>query len=76
MKTFDLTSGTGKLELAMQALKAADLRAEPYWNDEAHRRFQETYLVPLEPKVRGLIEAVQHLAEVLAAAERQCGENY
>jgi hypothetical protein len=73
MKTCDLSAGAAKLELALESLHAADAEANQYWSDEAHRKFRETYVAALEPKVRRLLDAVQRLAEVLAAAERQCG---
>ncbi len=70
-----MNSGASKLELAMQSLFAAHAEAQQYWSDEAQRKFQEAYLAPVEPKVRGLLDAIHRLAEVLAAAERQCGIN-
>lgn len=73
MRNWDLTSGAAKLELAMQSLQTARAEARQYWNDEAHDKFQETYLAPMEPKLRNLLDAVHRLAEVLANAERQCG---
>ncbi|MBN2580974.1 MAG: hypothetical protein JXB10_18475 [Pirellulales bacterium] len=73
MKTCDLSAGAAKLELAMESLHAADAEANHYWSDEAHCKFQETYVAPLDPKVRRLLDAIQRLAEVLAVAERQCG---
>jgi hypothetical protein len=73
MRNWDLTSGLAKLDLAMDNLLAASHEAEQYWNDDARRKFQGTYIEPLEPRVRGVIDAVRRLAEVLANAERQCG---
>ena len=75
MKSWDLNSGTTKLELAMQSLQVAETEVEQYWTDEAYKKFQETYIAPLEPKVRSLLDAIHRLAEVLASAERQCGMN-
>ena len=73
MKTWDLTAGAAKLKLALESLHAAGAQVEQYWHDEAQRKFQETYLASLEPQVRSLLDAIKHLAEVLASAERQCG---
>jgi hypothetical protein len=73
VKTWDLTAGAGKLELALESLHTARIEVEKYWSDEAERKFQGTYVTPLEPKVRSLLDALQRLGEVLAAAERQCG---
>ena len=57
----------------MQSLFAANAEARHYWSDEAQRNFEEKYVLPLEPSVRGVLDAVHRLAEVLSAAERQCG---
>jgi hypothetical protein len=75
MRNWDLTSGTAKLGLAMESLIAANNEVEQYWNDEAHAKFQELYIEPLEPKVRNVLDAIRRLSEVLATAERQCGMN-
>ncbi len=75
MRNWDLNSGASKLELAMQSLFAANAEARQYWCDEAERKFEEAYIAPLEPKVRGVLDAINRLAEVLLAAERQCGIN-
>jgi hypothetical protein len=75
MKSWDLTSGASKLELSMQSLQMACAEAQQYWSDEAQRKYQETYIAPLEPKVRNVLDAIHRLAEVLANAERQCGIN-
>jgi hypothetical protein len=73
MRNWDFTSGEAKLELGMKALQSADAQAEEYWRDEAHRKFQELYLEPLEPKIRSMLIAVHRLGEVLAAAANDCG---
>jgi len=73
MKSWDFNSGASKLVLALQSLQAAETEAQQYWSDEAHGKFHETYLAPLEPKVRSLLDSVHRLAEVLAGADRECG---
>jgi hypothetical protein len=73
MKTWDLTSGAAKLELAMQSLQAASAMAEEYWSDDAYRKFRETYIEPMEPKVRNVLDAIHRLRDLLTSAESQCG---
>jgi hypothetical protein len=73
MKTWDFSTGAAKLELAMKALQLADSELEPYWTDAAHKKFQETYIEPLEPKIRSMLEAIHRVSEVFELAERQCG---
>ena len=73
MKTWDLTAGAGQLEEAIELLQRARANALEQWNDETNRKFQETYLVPLEPRLRRALDAIHRLAQVLDAAERECG---
>ncbi len=72
MKTWDLNSGAGKIELAMEVFQRAWRDAKTHWNDETSRKFQEEYLVPLEPKVKRALDGIHRLSEVLANAEREC----
>jgi hypothetical protein len=73
MKSWDFSSGAAKLELAMKSLQLADAELEQYWTDAAHQKFQETYLEPLEPRIRSMLEAIHRVSEVFEIAERQCG---
>lgn len=72
MRLWDLTAGAAKLELAVKTLqtKAADIGDA--WSDEAYARFLETYLEPIEPRLKSMIDAIHRLSDVLNAAERQC----
>jgi len=45
------------------------------WQDDKFREFQETFLEPLEPRMRALVTSICELAEVLGKAERDCGSN-
>lgn len=73
MKNWDLTSGAAKMGLALDSLMAISVDTEQYWNDAARSQFQETYIEPLDPKVKALLDAIRRLAEVLGNADRQCG---
>jgi len=72
MRLFDLTSGAAKLEMALKTLetKAADIGDD--WSDDAYARFLETYLEPIRPRLKTMVDAVHRLSEVLSTAERQC----
>jgi hypothetical protein len=73
MKFCDLTGCAARLSLATKTLvKAAD-EADQHWDDDASRRFRETYLLPLDAKMRDALEAIRRLEQVLAGAERECG---
>ena len=75
MKSWDLATGAGKMELAQERLKAACDEAERYWSDDAYRKFHESYIATVDPKIRNVLDALHRLSEVIAAAERQCGRN-
>lgn len=72
MKGWDLTTPIAKLELAHKSLRTTMAAVDPQWTDSARREFWETYLEPIDPNVRGMLEAIARLSEVLVAAERQC----
>ena len=73
MKSCDLDVGRAKLELALKSLRITLTAVEREWNDEAQRKFRENHLVAVEPRCRSMFEAIGRMAEVLAAAERDCG---
>ncbi len=73
MKSCDLRSGAAKLELAVKTFRVTLASVEQQWNDESHRRFRENHLAAVEPHIRNMNDAIGHLAEAIAAAERDCG---
>jgi hypothetical protein len=75
MRNVDVNAGAAKLELALKTFRTTFAAVESQWTDAARRDFQETHLAPLEPKVKNMVDAITRLAEVLAAAERQCGSD-
>jgi uncharacterized protein YukE len=72
VRNFDLHAGAGKLEQALKLFRTTFTSVEQQWTDAARREFQETYVAPMEPNVSNFLDAVSRLAEVLAAAERDC----
>lgn len=73
MMSSDLAASAARLELSLKTFRTTSAAVEPQWTDSARREFQETYLTPLETNARNMLDAIARLAEVLAAAERQCG---
>ncbi|MEN6408066.1 MAG: hypothetical protein ABFC77_16550 [Thermoguttaceae bacterium] len=73
MKQADIGGGAAKLELAMKTLRTTLASVDQQWNDAARRDFQDAHLASVDPNVRNMREAVIRLADVVAAAERQCG---
>jgi hypothetical protein len=76
MNSSDMLANSAKLELALKTFRTTFSAVDQQWIDTAKNDFQETYLDPMEPKVRGILAAIARLAEVLAAAEHQCGSEY
>jgi hypothetical protein len=74
MKRWDLNSGCAKLDQALKSLHAACREIGTQWDDATYHRFLDTYVAPLEPRVKNLVNAARRLAEVLNTAERQCGD--
>ena len=72
MKSFDLTSGAARLENAMRVLQAVRLEVMSHWTDKNSQSFDETYLEPLENKVKRVLEVAGHMSEVLSTAQRDC----
>ena len=75
MKHSDLNATAAKLEAAKKTFEIAFAAVEPKWTDAARRDFQETYLTPMDAKVRSMGQAITRLAGLLADAERQCGDS-
>ncbi len=75
VRNWDLSGGAARLELAVEDLKAARADSSRYWHDGTSKRFDEAYLLPLDPKVRRALDAVHRLAEILSQARRECGSD-
>ena len=55
MKNADLNASAAKLELALKTFRTTFAAVDPQWTDAARRDFQETYLEPMEPKVKNML---------------------
>ena len=75
MKRSNIYASAAKLELALKTLRTTIAAIDPKWTDAARRDFQETYLEPIEPNVKNMLDAISHLTTVLAGAERECGDS-
>ncbi len=74
MRGCDPTMIAAKLEMAKEALDHAGSEVASQWDDSTHGSFHGQFLVPLDPKVKRALEAIRHLAETIAKAERECSE--
>ena len=75
MKHSDVNASAAKIDLALKTFRTTFAAGDPQWTDVARRDFQATYLAPMDQKVKGMVQAITRLAEVLAGAERQCGSD-
>ena len=75
MKSCDLSAGAAKLELALKSLRTTLAAVEQQWNDETNRKFHENHLAAVDPTVRGMFDAIARMHEIIAAAERHCGDS-
>ncbi len=72
MKICDLHTGTGRLMRAAKTLRERWGETNAEWNDSASQQFEQAFLKPLGPEVQLTLTAIQRLAEVLEAAEKEC----
>lgn len=72
MRGCDPDGIAARIELALDTFKKAKIEIDAQWDDEARRAFDDSFLVPMEPKVRRALEAIHHLADLLHKAERDC----
>jgi hypothetical protein len=75
VKSCDLSSGAAKLELAIKSLRVTLSAVETQWTDQTHHKFHEEHLAPIEPTVRKMFDAIARIADVIAAAERDCNDD-
>jgi len=72
VRTWDLTGGAAKLQMAMKSLQEASAEVAETWDDPAFRAIEDNYLRPVEPQLKVLLEALGRLQEVLVNASRDC----
>jgi hypothetical protein len=72
VKNWDLNAGAARLELALEALRKTTAEVGESWSDQTYEDFRQSYLVPLEPKVRTALDAVHRLEQILGRARREC----
>ena len=72
MRGCDPTSAAAKLLMALDALNTARADVALQWDDAMSRSFEKEFLDDLEPKVKQALDAIHHLTQTLAKAEREC----
>jgi len=74
MKTWDFTTGTAQLDVALRTLQNVRKDVAESWDDENFRQFCEKYVIPLEMRARQLLDHARRTAQVFADARRDCEE--
>jgi hypothetical protein len=74
VKICDLNSGLGQLSQAYAKLKERLVETREVWADDAFRQFDQQRLNEIPNRLQRLTAAVNAFIEVIAEAERECGE--
>jgi hypothetical protein len=72
MRIGDLTTGAAKLRLSLESLDQIWSEVREQWRDANARQFEENYLWEVRPRIKGTMEAMARLANVLAKAYQEC----
>jgi hypothetical protein len=67
-------AGTSRIKQSINALQDHWKPVEEVWNDVVRRRFEERYLLPLDPAVDAAMIGMHKLAEVLDKVRRDCSD--
>jgi hypothetical protein len=69
-----MSVGVGQLQLsrALKDFKQRWAQSRGQWDDAAAEKFEEEFVRPLDQQVSQAIAAIGRMAEMLAAAKRDC----
>jgi hypothetical protein len=70
MASANVVAGAQRLKLALRNLQDQWRALDPEWNDAVRRRFEERYLLPLDPAADAAVIGAQKLVEVLTRVRR------
>ncbi len=72
-----MSVGVSKANLAdaLKRLRVRWAKARSSWDDETTRRFEEEFLEAIEPRIRTAIKGLDHVADLIAAARRECEDD-
>jgi hypothetical protein len=74
MPNAKVLAGSSRMKQSLRAIKDQWLMTESTWGDVVARKFQDRYLVPLDPAVDAAVNGMQKLAEVLDQVRRDCAD--
>jgi len=64
----NLADALKQLRIRMEAVRAN-------WDDTARAQFEKDFIAPLEAKVIAAAKGLDHVAELMAHARRDCGDD-
>ncbi|MCA9291347.1 MAG: hypothetical protein KDA25_09465 [Phycisphaerales bacterium] len=67
-----MQTGRTKLENSMKELLLYWERTNEVWDDAASQDFEVRHLLPLEPKIRTAVSAMERMAALLHQARNDC----
>ena len=74
MRIWDLNTAAANLTNSQKSLQIVRRETDEAWNDEIHRNFEERFLVPVDLKLKRMLDAIRHLSDVLTTAYRDCDD--
>ena len=75
MRVGDISSGASKLAYSLKQINLKCAAATDTWHDARAKAFHEDHVEPLLPSVKETLESIGRLAEVLARAVRDVGDD-
>jgi hypothetical protein len=72
MQRGDVSIISSALHHAMKTLRMRWDETHEVWDDSVSRKFEEEYLVPLEPQLQVTLKAINRLSLVMARAHEEC----
>jgi hypothetical protein len=72
MKHSDVMASAAKIELALKTFRTTLGAVDRQWADAARDEFEKTHVTSMDQNVRAIVASITRLAEVFAAAERNC----
>jgi hypothetical protein len=74
MPNAKVLAGATHLNQTIRVLRDHWLASEASWTDSVRQRFEERYLVPLDPAVDSALNGLEKIAEVLDQVRRDCSD--
>jgi hypothetical protein len=74
MANANVVSGVNRLRHAVKALQDQWLATDATWNDSVRHRFEERYILPLDPAVDAAVNGMRKLADILEKVRRDCSD--